>query len=107
MAKEFAKRFYKSKAWQRCRTSFISYRITIDGGMCEHCQDKPGYIVDHIEELTPENINNPDVTLNHDNLQYLCLICHNKKTFRSKLETTRDGLAFNEYGELVEPPIKQ
>ena len=80
MAKEFAKKFYNSKEWIKCRESYIK-KVH---GLCEHCLKKnkytPGYIVDHIEELTPNNINNPEITLNHDNLQYLCLECHNRKT---------------------------
>ena len=93
MAKEFAKAFYHSKAWQRCRASFIAERITIDGGMCEHCKERPGYIVDHKEELSSNNIDNPDISLNHDNFQYLCLSCHNKKTFRKNFigEFDKDG----------------
>ncbi len=78
MAKEFAKKFYNSKAWKECRQSYIDKRIAIDGGMCEHCKNELGYIVDHKEELTPDNIDNPYITLNHDNFQYLGLICHNK-----------------------------
>lgn len=106
MAKEWAKWFYKSKAWLQCRTAFIAYRISIDGGMCEHCQTELGYICDHIDELTPDNINNPDITLNHDNLQYLCTLCHNKKTF-STSEVLAEGLEFDEHGDLMQtPPIK-
>lgn len=101
MAKEYAKKFYKSKAWQRCRYSFIQTRISIDGGMCEHCREVPGYIVDHVEEITPNNINDPLITLNHSNLQYLCLVCHNKKTFQ-KYSPLRDGFKFNGNGDLVE-----
>ena len=81
MAREFAKMFYRSAAWKKCRASYISQRAAIDGGMCEYCKEQPGYIVDHIEELNPLNINDPTVSLNHDNLQYLCLDCHNTKTF--------------------------
>lgn len=100
MAKVYAKRFYKSTAWKKCRKSFIAKRITIDGGSCQHCKDKLGYIVDHKEEITPMNINDPDITLNHNNLQYLCLECHNRKTF-SKDEGVRDGLAFDDEGNLI------
>lgn len=100
MAQPWAKRFYKSAAWQKCRRSYIANVF----GLCEHCsaagRTRPGYIVDHIIELTPENINNPDITLNHENLQYLCLECHNRKTFR-KIGPTRDGLRFDENGNLV------
>lgn len=82
MAKPWAKQFYHSKRWLSCRASYIAERINIDGGMCERCGSVPGYIVDHKEELTPDNINNPEISLNHKNFQYLCLDCHNKKTFK-------------------------
>ena len=100
MAKEFSRSFYNSKAWQKCRRSFIATRVGIDGGMCEHCRQDLGYIVDHVEELNPTNINNPDITLSHDNLQYLCLECHNRKTFGS-LSVTRDDVMFDDNGDLV------
>ena len=102
MARDFAKRFYNSKAWKLCRKSFIALRISVDGGMCQHCRVELGYICDHIEELTPDNIDDPDISLSHDNLQYLCLVCHNKKTFGSGEGATREGLMFDEYGNLVE-----
>src|SRR5690625_1690580 len=96
MAKPWAKPFYNSAAWRKCRLTYISKVY----GLCEHC-DRPGYIVDHIVELTPDNIHDPDITLNHDNLQYLCLECHNIKTFR-KITPTRKGFGFDEEGNLVE-----
>ena len=107
MAKDYAKSFYKSKSWLSCRAAYIAIRIMIDGGMCEHCRRVPGYIVDHIEEISPLNINEPEITLNHKNLQYLCLECHNIKTF-SKHSALREGFAFDENGDLIftEPPIK-
>jgi 5-methylcytosine-specific restriction protein A len=77
MAKEWAKKFYNSKAWELCRDAYISYRITVDGGMCETCKEELGYIVHHKEKLTVSNINNPEVTLNHSKLRYDCLECHN------------------------------
>ncbi len=100
MAKQYAKKFYNSKAWQKCRASFIGKRIIKDGGVCQHCNDELGYIVDHIVEITPENINDIDIILNHHNLQYLCLVCHNKKTFNKK-----KSLLFDERGQPV-PPIE-
>ncbi len=103
MAKEYAKKFYKGKAWRLCRESFISYRVTVDGGMCEHCKDNLGYIVDHKEEITPENIDDPEITLNHENLQYLCTPCHNRKTFGNgnDFNIVRDGLEFDSNGDLI------
>lgn len=34
---------------------------------------RPGAIVHHKEHLTPQNINDPDITLSEDNLELLCL----------------------------------
>lgn len=99
MAKEYAKKFYKSTAWQKCRESYISKAF----GLCEHCGG-PGYIVDHIVEITPDNINDPDVTLNHDNLQFLCTPCHNKKTFK-RLDPVRDDVMFDSNGQLIKKEL--
>ena len=78
MAREYAQSFYKGKQWKQCRKSYIAYRQSVDGGLCELCKDKLGYIVHHKEWITPQNINNPEITLNHGNLQYVCLDCHNR-----------------------------
>lgn len=77
MARDFAKDFYNSPAWRKCRKSFIAVRMSIDGGMCQDCRERPGQIVHHIVELTPDNIDNADIALGHDNLKYVCLECHN------------------------------
>ncbi|EPR12488.1 hypothetical protein [Ruminiclostridium papyrosolvens] len=77
MAQEFSKAFYNSKEWKKCRKSYIK---TVKG-LCETCLSKgtikTGYIVHHTIKLTPDNINNPDITLNHELLRYDCLECHN------------------------------
>lgn len=84
--KEFSKAFYKSAAWQHCRESYIKSV----GGLCERCYAKglivPGYIVHHKCYLTPENINDPDVTLNFENLEYLCVEHHNQEHFKEKFD---------------------
>ena len=99
MAKEFAKKFYKSTAWIKCRNSYIKSVH----GLCERCE-KPGYIVHHKIHLNPNNINDSNVTLNHNNLEYLCLDCHNKHHDfeREKKQITRSGFKFNDKGELVQ-----
>lgn len=79
MAKEFAKGFYNSKAWERCRDSYIAQRVAIDGGLCETCHEAVGYIVHHKEPLTPQNINDPTIALNHELLEYDCKDCHDRK----------------------------
>lgn len=76
MAKDFAKQFYSSKAWQDCRNEYASKRHYL----CENCLARgiyrPGIIVHHKEEVTPVNICNPEITLNHRNLRLLCRDCH-------------------------------
>ncbi len=100
MAREFAKPFYNGKLWKKSRASFISIRKSIDGGICQHCKSRLGYIVDHKIELTPDNINDPNISLNHSNYQYLCTICHNIKTFE-KNSAINPGLEFDDDGMLV------
>ena len=78
MAKPWAKRFYNSDRRQACRNGYIQERIRIDGGMCEVCKEKLGYIVHHKILLTPENIRNPEVSLNWENLSYECKDCHDQ-----------------------------
>lgn len=44
--------------------------------LCERC-DNTAYIAHHKEYLTPENIDDPNISLNWDNLEAVCLNCHN------------------------------
>lgn len=102
MAREFAKPFYDSKEWQKCREAYIKYRKAVDGGVCESCGEELGYIVHHKVELSPENINDPDITLNFNNLKYDCLKCHNVTHNGAKDCAT--GLVryrFDDQGELI------
>jgi 5-methylcytosine-specific restriction endonuclease McrA len=98
MAKKFAKAFYNSKEWLECRAAYIKSVL----GLCEDCRNKgiakPGYIVHHRTELTPDNINDPMITLNWDNLRYLCLDCHNRVNNNA---VTRDDVIFDSNGQLV------
>lgn len=77
MAREFAKSFYASTAWKKCRKQYIDSV----GGLCERCLArgvvKPGYILHHKIKLEPWNIDDQSVTLNPANLEYVCLDCHN------------------------------
>ncbi len=76
MAQTWAISFYGSKKWQKCRNAYIQNRILIDGGLCEKCHNNLGYIVHHKTTLTLENITDPDICLNHENLMYVCKDCH-------------------------------
>lgn len=102
MAKEYARAFYKSKAWISCRKAYISQRTMIDGGMCERCHDKPGYILHHKISLTPQNINNPEITLNHCNLEYVCKDCHDNIHFNDIHNKTNRCIAmFDDNGQVI------
>lgn len=74
--KAYAERFYSSLAWQNTRKAYTSSV----GGLCERCLKKgiyqAGEIVHHIKHITPDNINDPNITLNWDNLQLVCRECH-------------------------------
>ena len=94
MAQDWAKAFYKSGAWQKCRAAYIQSVF----GLCERCQ-RPGDILHHKELLTPQNINDPNVTLTWENLQYLCQECHNREHGGA---STAEGLVFDGEGNLVE-----
>lgn len=81
---EAAKQFYKSQAWIKCRKAYIKSV----GGLCERCLAKglivPGYIVHHKCYLNSDNINDPSITLDWNNLEYLCHECHNQEHFKEK-----------------------
>jgi len=95
MARAFAKKFYNSAAWKRCRVAFIAKRSAIDGGLCQRCSRDVGDIVHHVKWITPENINDPTVTLNHDNLEYVCRTCH------GQIDEQDRGYRFDEDGRVV------
>jgi len=71
--------FYTTRAWRKCRVSFLSER----GGLCEICFSKgliePAVHVHHKKPITPENLNDPAVTLDHSNLMALCEECHQEQ----------------------------
>ena len=100
MAKWFSESFYKSGRWERTRQAYIA---TVNG-LCEVCKDQgvltPGKILHHVIELSPDNIHDPEITLNWDNLQYVCQDCHNK--IHHSGQVTREGLIFDSSGNIVE-----
>ena len=97
MAREFSKAFYNSKEWKRARQTYIDLKF----GICERCGAPNSKQVHHKIYLTPENIGNPDITLNFDNFELLCDICHQKE-HNEKYSPTLWGLKFNENGELIQ-----
>ena len=72
----WAKSFYFSPAWRSCRAAYIKSV----GGLCERCLARgvyrSGEIVHHKIHLTPENMNDPNIALNWDNLEAVCRLHH-------------------------------
>lgn len=101
MHQQFANEFYSSAAWKRCRRELAKAR----GGMCERCYKKGLVVVGtkehpleahHKTPLTPENINDPAIALNLDNLELLCKSCHDEERQRAQKRWRVD-----EYGRVT------
>ena len=79
--------FYVSWIWRRCRKAFAESR----GNICERCR-KNGIIepgsrdrpleVHHKIPLTADNVKDPNVALNWENLELLCKSCHDSERER-------------------------
>lgn len=83
----------------------------MDRGICQIC-GRPGNEVDHIIELTPDNIYDEKIALNLDNLQTLCHRCHTHKTMDGQRSTggnadVLDRIIFSEDGMPIKamPPF--
>lgn len=93
--REFAKAFYKSKAWKDTRREYAKSR----GWLCERCLANglavPGEIVHHKIYLTPENVSDLSVSLCWDNLELVCRQCHadehERRGNRKRWEVSEDG----------------
>lgn len=80
----FAHEFYKTWTWMKCARAYKQSQ----SGLCERCWSKglivPGDEVHHKIKLTPENINDPAIALNWDNLELLCKNCHMEEHNRTR-----------------------
>lgn len=95
MAHDYAKAFYTGSAWDKCKRGYMQSQHYI----CERCGDM-AIICHHKEYITPENIHDPNITLNWDNLEALCQTCHSQEHHSKGI--TRNGLAFDSKGNLVQ-----
>lgn len=102
--------FYKSKAWERVRLNVWRKQYCL----CNRC-NKPVYvaglsdwipkekrlkgIVHHKEHLNQSNIYDDSITLSEDNLEGLCIECHNKE--HNQNDVTRAEYLFDENGNLI------
>ena len=101
MAKDFAQGFYNSTAWKECRQAYKSQRRFL----CERCLAEgiltPGEIVHHKIRITPATINNPEVTLNFDNLELLCRKHHEEEHKRERNRTVDRRYTIGPAGEVI------
>ena len=103
MAQDYTHGFYTSKAWRKTKGGYFKYV----GGLCERCLSKglivPGIIVHHKIHISPENIGDPSVTLNFDNLELVCRNCH------AELHSNKEGSKFviDENGRVVSPSLQK
>ena len=71
--------FYASPEWMECSRAYLA---KVDG-LCEDCARTgtkvPAAIVHHLRPVTPDNVGDPNVTLNETNLRALCRLCHAKR----------------------------
>lgn len=81
MARSFSKPFYNSKEWQNVRDGILMR----DKYLCVKC-GAPAEEVHHKIILTPQNINDPSVTMNPDNLVSLCKDCHFAEHYKDKAQ---------------------
>lgn len=76
------KAFYDSWQWKDFRRDLIIERTTEDGLRCEKCNKQilnETIILHHIVELTNENVNDYNISLNPEVIEISCLDCHNKE----------------------------
>lgn len=101
---------YQTKAWKQQR----QYIWLKQHCLCARC-NRPVYvngiskwipkdkrlkgIVHHKEYLTDNNFNDMNIALNEDNLEGLCIDCHNTEHFSSA--AIRKDLLFDEDGNLI------
>lgn len=98
MAKDYAKSFYNSKLWRDCRKQVLRRDLYA----CAHCYGRAEE-VHHIIEITPQNINDINITLNPDNLISLCHNCHTKIT-KGNTGDVQGNYLFDDSGHLVQSP---
>lgn len=95
MAKPFARKFYASAQWKRTQEAVMKAHNYV----CQRC-GRPAKIVHHKTWLTPDNINDPNITLDWSNLEPLCQDCHNAEHQQNGGDTAQ-GLTFDTTGHLI------
>ena len=88
--------FYRTKAWKRCKQAYL----TKVNYLCELCQREglitPAEAVHHIKPITPDNMTDPNITLNHNNLMAVCRKHHDQLHHRKD-----QRYSFDHFGNLI------
>lgn len=83
--------FYSTWQWRKCKDAFLVSK----NHLCEICMSRgliePATQVHHRIHITPENLNDPNITLNHDNLMALCDECHREQHRTQRWRCGPDG----------------
>ena len=70
--------FYHSTLWRKCREAKLRQCHYV----CERC-GKPNVIIHHKVPLNETNVDDPSIALSLDNLEALCIECHNREHYAS------------------------
>lgn len=107
------KDLYKSKAWKEIR-KYIWIKQSCTCNRCKRAVYVDGLsqwippekrltgIVHHKKYLTDTNYTDPIIAYNEDNLEGICIDCHNQEHFNKRV--IRKGLWFDEQGNLTDIP---
>lgn len=78
------RKFYESQTWRDCQAAYMKKA----NHLCERCLAKgrhePARIVHHRIHLTQENLGDPELMYGFDNLEALCIECHNTEHRRGR-----------------------
>ena len=94
--------FYVGIAWIDCSREYRKAHP-----LCERClarhEISASKEAHHKIRLTPQNINNPDITLNWDNLEALCEDCHKKEHRQQRFEQKKSNQRWriNNTGDVI------
>mgnify|MGYP003623507969 CR=1 FL=1 len=91
-------RFYNSRTWRRVSKAFMQSKRYI----CERCGGA-GEVVHHKIYLDRWNVSDPEIAYNWENLECLCLACHNVEHGGGGSATAVD-IRFDSAGNVVHTP---
>ena len=91
-------KFYNSQKWRRVSKVFMQSKHYI----CERCGGV-GEIAHHKIYLDRVNVHKPEISLNMDNLECLCLACHNAEHGATG-SATAAGIEFDSNGDIIYIP---